>query len=206
MHICLHWGHFGGQCRHIWQSHGVSGIHHSSSNRLGPPHWLPTRSCRATAFAPPAAPKRHVPPSLPSGQVQMPTPVATTTTPMTCREAQKSRHHQLWPESAGGMICLAPEDPPQGWIHRVRFHAISTIRDPSRHPPAARSESPWSIVWLQHLPKTGPTTQPTQSLVLEQHPQSSINRSRKRDDHGQWVTLFEMQDFVLCFHITHHHS
>ena len=25
-HICLHWGCFGGQCRHIWQSHGVSGI------------------------------------------------------------------------------------------------------------------------------------------------------------------------------------
>ena len=26
-HICLHWGGLGGQCRHIWQSHGVSGFH-----------------------------------------------------------------------------------------------------------------------------------------------------------------------------------
>ena len=26
IYICLHWDGFGGECRHIWQSHGVSGV------------------------------------------------------------------------------------------------------------------------------------------------------------------------------------
>ena len=33
-YIYLHWGGLRGQCRHIWQSHGVSGYHKLSSEKV----------------------------------------------------------------------------------------------------------------------------------------------------------------------------
>ena len=40
-HICLHWGGLKVQCRHIWQSHGVSGnyVKRSFSLFIGPAKW-----------------------------------------------------------------------------------------------------------------------------------------------------------------------
>ena len=39
-HICLHWGGLGGQCKHIWQSHGVANTKEESVPGIYDPHPL----------------------------------------------------------------------------------------------------------------------------------------------------------------------
>ena len=39
-HICLHWLLKPPQCRHMWQSHGVSGSHIDRSAKRSDSHWL----------------------------------------------------------------------------------------------------------------------------------------------------------------------
>ena len=47
--ICLHWGGLGGQCRHIWQSHGASGNCCPEESQVH----LPGPSCRGVQWTTP---------------------------------------------------------------------------------------------------------------------------------------------------------